>query len=289
MIQRMQRVCRVPCPRLRGHAQGSHTPNAFTLLELLVVFSLLAFLLAILLPGLARAREQARATVCASNIRQIALANDQYALESGGVYVPGAAGFLQNLHRWHGTRGAVNEAFGASRGPLVEYLGPDGAIRACPSFEPDISGFEAGNGGYGYNNAFIGVQTAAISSAPGAARRVVAFPPRYVITTDKAGAYASRVKQPGRTIMFTDAAFVSGGLIEYSFAEPRRHPQYGSRADPSIHFRHHKLANVAWCDGHISRERRTFTWSSGFYRSDPDPLDIGWFGETDDNALFDLR
>ncbi len=81
---------------------------------------------------------------------------------------------------------------------------------------------------------------------------------------------------------------VLSGLIEYSFAEPRFHPQFGSRADPSIHFRHHKNANVAWCDGHVSPQTRTFTWSSGVYEGDPDRCDIGWFGQADDNSLFDL-
>lgn len=256
-----------------GHSAGA---RAFTLLEVLVTLSVLAFLLAILLPGLARARQHARTALCASNIRQIALANELYALDSEGLYCPGAANFLENLHRWHGTRDSVNLAFDSTRGPLVLALGPDGEIRACPSFEPDKKGFEVGNGGYGYNNAYIGVQI------------VESGPDRAMVTTDKAGAYSDRVKRPGETIMFTDAAFVAGGLSEYSFAEPRFHPQFGSRADPSIHFRHHKTANVAWCDGHVSRETRTFTWSSGFYQGDPDRFDIGWFGEADDNRLFDL-
>ena len=78
-------------------------------------------------------------------------------------------------------------------------------------------------------------------------------------------------------------------MIEYSFAEPRFHPQYGSRADPSIHFRHHGTANIAWCDGHVSRKTRTFSWSSGFYAGDPERFNIGWFGETDDNSAFDLQ
>jgi prepilin-type N-terminal cleavage/methylation domain-containing protein/prepilin-type processing-associated H-X9-DG protein len=250
--------------------------RAFTLIEVLVVLSILGFLLAILLPGLARARGQARASVCQSNIRQIALANHLYAQESGGVYCPGAGNFLANRHRWHGQRNSTYEAFDSTQGPLVDYLGPDGAIRACPAFEPHAAGFEAGNGGYGYNNAYIGVQVVAWGSD------------RAIVTSDLAGAYAARVKRPGETVMFTDAAFAAGGLIEYSFAEPRFHPQFGSRADPSIHFRHDKSAHAVWCDGHVTRETRTFSWKSGFYRGDPERYDIGWFGKADDNSLFDL-
>jgi len=249
----------------------------FTLLELLVTAGVVMLLVGILLPSLGRAREQARSTLCQSSIRQLALANGLYAQEFGGVYVPGASAFLANLHRWHGERSTLQEPFVSSRGPLVAYLGPDGAIRDCPTFRPEKRGFESGNGGYGYNNAYIGVQTAMKKNG------------RVIVINDRAGTVADRVKHPGDTVMFTDSAFVDGQLIEYSFAEPRFHPSFPSRADPSIHFRHAQRTNVAWCDGHVTTQRRTYSWSSGFYPGDPDRWGIGWFGETDNNGLFDLR
>jgi prepilin-type processing-associated H-X9-DG protein len=115
-------------------------------------------------------------------------------------------------------------------------------------------------------------------------------PGRCALVTDLAGAYVDSVLRPAETVMFTDAAFVPREeLVEYSFAEPRFDPVYGSRCDPSIHFRHRRRANVGWCDGHVSHERRAFTWSSGFYEGDPDRRDIGWFGDSDDNRCFDLH
>lgn len=66
--------------------------TGFTLIELLVVISIIALLLAILIPSLRKARLQAKIALCASNQHQILLALGGYQAENDGKLPPSSQG-----------------------------------------------------------------------------------------------------------------------------------------------------------------------------------------------------
>lgn len=78
----------------------------FTLIELLVVVSIIALLIAIMLPALGRAREATRDVACRSNLKQIAVASTAYAADTQDMPAAtrtagNARGYGGGLFPWH--------------------------------------------------------------------------------------------------------------------------------------------------------------------------------------------
>jgi prepilin-type N-terminal cleavage/methylation domain-containing protein len=100
--------------------------GAFTLIELLVVIAIIAVLIGLLAPGLGAARENARTSLCGSNLRQLAVASLSYAQNNRGFLSSGP---------WDNRRGrsfgALTESGWVADMVNGEY-GKPGSI-ACPS------------------------------------------------------------------------------------------------------------------------------------------------------------
>jgi prepilin-type N-terminal cleavage/methylation domain-containing protein/prepilin-type processing-associated H-X9-DG protein len=100
-----------------AHRRG----RAFTLVELLVVIGIIALLIAILLPALAKAKQAGNRTKCLANIRSLALAQAVYASELKGVLVEAGDGSYDVQGSWIGL--------------LQPYAAGHDLVRRCPSDE----------------------------------------------------------------------------------------------------------------------------------------------------------
>ncbi|MBI1368181.1 MAG: prepilin-type N-terminal cleavage/methylation domain-containing protein [Planctomycetes bacterium] len=110
----------------RGHLSHHAAPTAmrrraFTIVELLVVVAIIALLIAILLPSLAKARYNARSLVCSSNKHQVATITLMYAQDFKGYYPNRFNGTVSHhLPFWFGTA----SLFPTYHTMIEKYYGP---------------------------------------------------------------------------------------------------------------------------------------------------------------------
>ncbi len=113
---------------------------AFTLIELLVVISIVAILISILLPALAKARELANRAVCMANVRGIIQAMLTYSQTSNGVFpaVPGKTN-SGNYYLNPPTMAYVPSAVGT-----YNFTTPQAATQAWYFYAPPITPLNSG-------------------------------------------------------------------------------------------------------------------------------------------------
>lgn len=109
--------------------------HAFTLIELLVVISIIAILMAIMMPALQRVKAQAAEIRCRANLKQYGTVQALYLDDNDSRY-PSAwnclvknetpVGGYQRYCRWHDPRYPAD-------GPLWKYM-PSSGVNLCPVF-----------------------------------------------------------------------------------------------------------------------------------------------------------
>ncbi|RRJ98987.1 prepilin-type N-terminal cleavage/methylation domain-containing protein [Opitutaceae bacterium TAV4] len=207
----------------------SRNASAFTLIELLTVIAIIGILAAIIIPVTGKVRKSAQATKCASNLRQIQLANIHYATDNKGRYVAQSKKENGTTTNWHSVTEFI-ACLDVKRRPgfLLAESWPKEVL--CPMATIDGGVI---NRAYGYNG--TGLPSA---SGDEYLRQVT----------------VSQVPNPSRTLAFADAVDWN---INESGADKYTGETYVVNATA---YRHDQRACVAFWDGHIerlSRERLT--------------------------------
>jgi prepilin-type N-terminal cleavage/methylation domain-containing protein/prepilin-type processing-associated H-X9-DG protein len=125
-------------------------PMAFTLIELLVVIAIIAILAALLLPGLAAAKQQANTTKCASNMRQLGFGFSLFSSDNAETYPAAACAGADNtqyswdtsINHYIGGNASLNQAT-LDNGAIDQTLTPP--ILRCPSDIGADSYWDAGS------------------------------------------------------------------------------------------------------------------------------------------------
>ena len=117
------------------------TRRAFTLIELLVVISIIALLIAILLPALSAARNSAKNIQCASNLKQLMVAELAFVTDNKGEF-PEARRWMWCDTTTAAPRSGITYSsaqvwdptltFSITEGLIYEYVGDNAEAFICP-------------------------------------------------------------------------------------------------------------------------------------------------------------
>ena len=251
------------------------TRRAFTLIELLVVVAIIALLLSILVPSLAGARQEAKCTLCKSNLRQLSHGWHMYADENNDIALPGrfakepggktnpanwynVGNGLKYRPRWVATMGkqvgifAFN--FPSTGDDRQDY---DSKVYACPAVPKWI---DERNYAYGYNHQFLGN-----------ARKTNGKFHNFPVNRSRLSSFANTVL--GADCLGTAAGLPRGDRLAYNNDESDSYAALGNHGwtlDPprltttsdrgtgdldsprtAVDPRHRGRANVVYCDGHV--------------------------------------
>ena len=219
-----------------------------SLVEILVVISILSILLSILLPSLNTTRQQAKRILCCNNLRQMVISantysafyDDHYPIAYQTEQINGTPHFLSwDFNTWKDW----------SEPEPIEHVEPGllwmgktiDKIQQCPVFQGSANWFDDPYTGYNYNTSFIGLNETSIPFN---------------------SAKITEVHSPTETAIFGDGEYTEGAnkFMRAPFSNPRDASFSDTGRYAGVQgFRHLQTTNVAFCDGHVDSQHEIYT------------------------------
>ncbi|MCK5000152.1 MAG: prepilin-type N-terminal cleavage/methylation domain-containing protein [Anaerohalosphaera sp.] len=242
--------------------------KAFTLIELLVVISIIALLLAILMPALGTVKKKAQSVVCRSNLKQLQLAAFLYADDYGNSFFAyGTAVYIEYMAPYIGDVDSARyckstkissriesaiESSGYVMGSADETWGWRAGI-----VDPEYGSYTFN--GYLYPNlADIGIASDKIVND--------SYPK------------VTQIRKTYATPVFTDGVWVDAWPVDNELTAPSKFEidmgnqnWQGSTIWRLVTNRHGKTTNVSFADGHVDSinlsDLWTLNWSKDFEKT----------------------
>lgn len=241
---------------IHGYSKGNK--QGFTLIELLVVIAIIAILAAILFPVFGRARENARRSMCQSNLKQIGLSIMQYAQDYDEIQVP--------AYNYSNPPSTTTHSFWPS---LLQPYAKSEQIFACPDSKEAITWGSSGGTSwvqYAMNISYAGsndIRYKPVSS--GYAGQFAGSFPNVAVNL-------SSITSPSTTVLVFDGRTQLGGnrrpyfLLAKNVAltledvpvngawtdqQSYKEVYFPGANEASFIARHLETTNILYCDGHV--------------------------------------
>jgi prepilin-type N-terminal cleavage/methylation domain-containing protein/prepilin-type processing-associated H-X9-DG protein len=211
--------------------------QAFTLIETLVVMTIIAVLSLVSSAVFSSVKSSAYNAKCVASLSQLGIATQLYLNDNNNRYFPYAQNTAKGKIWYFGletgsTRAEGERNLDATAGPLYPYIQTIGQIEHCPCFNYRSASwkpkFDGASWGYGYNWLLGGGPSG------------------------KNCIHRSAIDHPGSVVVLGDCAQVNTFQSPASPDNPMLEEFYIiNERSRTIHFRHHKRANFLFADGHV--------------------------------------